>query len=142
MPDLPLESSFRLKSIVDELKHYQHLLDERHNLLLQSLDYFKSCRSAHGKLDQLENQFRDVDVHQHKAGSQASFLENSLQQLDQIMMEVLGKGNSLIGGVGDKGEGSLGIKESMINLENRAQNLRSNYQSKNSEVKIFILCSK
>ena len=141
MPDLPLESSFRLKSILDELKDYQHLLDDRHNLLLQSLDYFKSCHSANEKLDQLENQFRDVDIPQHKAASQPSFLEKSLQQLDQIMVEVLGKGNSLIGEVGDKGKGTCGIKESMIKLENRAHNLRSNYQSKNSEVKLGFIAN-
>ena len=97
--------------------------------MLQSLDYFKSCHSANVKLDQLENQFRDFDVHQNKTGSQMSLLEKSLEQLDQIMMEVLGKGNSLIGGVGDKVEGTVGIKESMLKLENRAHNLRSNYQS-------------
>jgi hypothetical protein len=92
-------------------------------------------------LDQLENQFRDVDIPQHKAGSQPSFLEKSLQQLDQIMVEVLGKGNSLIGEVGDKGKGTCGIKESMIKLENRAHNLRSNYQSKNSEVKLGFIAN-
>ena len=141
MPDLPLESSFRLKSILDELKDYQHLLDDRHNLLLQSLDYFKSCHCANVKLDQLENQFSNVDLNQGKTEAQPSFLDKSLQQLDQIMMEVLGKGNSLIDGVGDKGEGTFAIKESMIKLENRAHNLRSNYQSKNSEVKLGFIAN-
>ena len=138
LPDLPPEASFKLKSILDQLKDYQRLLDDRHDLLLKSLDFFNTCNSANGKLDQLETQFRDFDVHQqNNRGTQASFLEETLHRLDQVVMDVLGKGNSLISVAGDKKEGVFGIKENMLKIEGRANNLRSSCHFKNNEVSIF-----
>ena len=132
---LPPEASFKLKSILDQLKDYQRLLDDRHNLLLKSLDFFNTCDSSYGKLDQLEIQFRDFDVRQrNNRGSQTSFLESTLHQLDQVVMDVLGKGNSLISMTGDRKESVFGIKENMMKIENRANSLRSNCHMKNNEV--------
>ena len=103
--------------------------------MLKSLDFFNAYNSANGKLDQLEIQFREFDIHQNnKSGSQTSFLESILHQLDQVVMDVLGKGNSLISIAGDKQQGVLGIKENMMKIENRAHNLRSSCHLKNNEV--------
>ena len=122
------------------MKDYQRLLDDRHDLLLKSLDFFNTCNSANGKLDQLEIQFRDFDVHQqNNRGSQTSFLEATLHQLDQVVMDVLGKGNSLISMAGDKKEGVFGIKENMLKIEGRANNLRSSCHFKNNEASIFFV---
>lgn len=132
---MPPEASFQLKCILDQLRDYQRLLEDRHNLLLKSLDFFNTCNSANGKLDQLEIQFRDFDVHQqNKRGSQTSFLESTLHQLDQVVMDVLGKGNSLISSAGDQKDCVFGIKENMLKIENRAHNLRSSCHLKNNEV--------
>ena len=54
-------------------------------------------------------------------------------------MDVLGKGNSLISMAGDKKEGMLGIKESMLKIEGRANNLRSSCHFKNNEVSNFFI---
>ena len=129
-----MEASVKLKVILEQLKDYQRLLNDQHNLLLQSLEYFKSCQSANIKLDQLEDQFRTLDEQQNTGGSQTTFLESTLQQIERLIMDVLGKGNSLISQVGDNREGTLGIKESMLKIENRAHHLRSNCQLKSSEV--------
>lgn len=135
---LPPEASFKLKSILDQLKDYQRLLDDRHNQLLKSSDFFKTCDSSYGKLGQLEIQFRDFDVHQqNNRGSHTSFLESTLHQLDQVVMDVLGKGNSLISMTGDRKESVFGIKENMMKIENRANSLRSSCHLKNNEVSVI-----
>ena len=133
------EASSRLKCILDQLKDYQRLLDQRNNLLFQSLDYFNSAKSANSKLDQLESQVKEIDKQsargvQNMVDSPTHGLESILQQLDQIVMDVLGQGKSLINQATDKNEGTLGIRESMLQIENRANNLRSNCQLKHSQV--------
>ena len=83
----------------------------------------------------METQIRDFDVHQqNNRGFQTSSLEKILHQLDQVVMDVLGKGNSLISMAVDEKEGVFGIKENMLNIESRANNLRSSCHFKNNEV--------
>ena len=137
----PSESSFKLKCILEALKDYQKLLDHRNNLLVQSSEYFTSFYGANIKLDQLESQIiRSHDDSELGYGSQNSataiVLENVVQQLEQLMMDILGQGKALLNQANDRKEGTSGIRESMFHIENRVNTLRSNCHLKLSQVRI------
>ena len=92
------------------------------------------------KLSDMESQIINFEQYFTKTGSNISPLESTIQQLDQILMDVLGKGNTLICHIGDKTESSLCIKDTMMQIENRANSLRASCQLKISEVIIFHMC--
>ena len=89
----------------------------------------------------MEKQVLNLDNYFTNTGSNISPLESTIHQLEQILMDVLGKGNTLICHIGDKTESSLCIKDTMIQIENRANGLRASCQLKMSEV-IFVHSSK
>ena len=117
-------------------------MDHRNDLLVQSSEYFDSFNRANIKLDQLEAQvIRSHDDSELGYGSQNSTLtvglENIVQQLEQIMMDILGQGKALLSQTNDRKEGTSGIRESMFHIENRVNNLRSNCHLKLSQVSLI-----
>ena len=128
------EASTKLKCILDQLKEYQWALDNRHNILLECIEFFSFCNSANTKLSNMEKQVLNLDKYITNTGSNLSPLESTIHQLEQILMDVLGKGNTLICHIGDKTESSLCIKDTMMQIENRVNSLRASCQLKMSEV--------
>lgn len=138
------ESSLKLKSILEALKEYQRLLDHRNYLLVQASEYFSSLHSANIQLDQLETQLVNGSKasplgHAIQSSDSSIALEHIIQQLEQIMMDILRQGKSILGQVGDRMEGMSGIGESMFHIENRANNLRANCHLKLSQVHLIYL---
>ena len=82
----------------------------------------------------MEKQVLNLDNYFTNPGSNISPLESTIHQLEQILMDVLGKGNTLICHIGDKTESSLSIKDTMMQIENRVNSLRASCQLKISEV--------
>ena len=116
------------------MKEYQWALDNRHNMLLEVIEFFSLCNSANTKLSDMEKQVLNLDKYFTNTGSNISPLESTIHQLEQILMDVLGKGNTLICHIGDKTESSLCIKDTMMQIENRVNSLRASCQLKISEV--------
>ena len=82
----------------------------------------------------MEKQVLNLDKYITNTGSNLSPLESTIHQLEQILMDVLGKGNTLICNIGDKTESSLCIKDTMMQIENRVNSLRASCQLKISEI--------
>ena len=116
------------------MKEYRWALDNRHNMLLEVIEFFSLCNSANTKLSDMEKQVLNLDKYFTITGSNISPLESTIHQLEQILMDVLGKGNTLICHIGDKTESSLCIKDTMMQIENRVNSLRASCQLKISEV--------
>ena len=106
-------------------------------MLLEVIEFFSLCNSANTKLSDMEKQVLNLDKYFTNTGSNISPLESTIHQLEQILMDVLGKGNTLICHIGDKTESSLCIKDTMMQIENRANSLRASCQLKISEVIFF-----
>ena len=123
------------------MKEYRWALDNRHNMLLEVIEFFSLCNSANTKLSDMEKQVLNLDKYFTNTGSNISPLESTIHQLEQILMDVLGKGNTLICHIGDKTESSLCIKDTMMQIENRVNSLRASCQLKISEV-IFLNTSR
>ena len=103
-------------------------------MLLEVIEFFSLCNSANTKLSDMEKQVLNLDKYFTITGSNISPLESTIHQLEQILMDVLGKGNTLICHIGDKTESSLCIKDTMMQIENRVNSLRASCQLKISEV--------
>ena len=103
-------------------------------MLLEVIEFFSLCNSANTKLSDMEKQVLNLDKYFTNTGSNISPLESTVHQLEQILMDVLGKGNTLICHIGDKTESSLCIKDTMMQIENRVNSLRASCQLKISEV--------
>jgi hypothetical protein len=118
-------SSLKAYEVMEQMAHYQRLLETRSDILSQASSFHQAAQAAMLRLDQLEMQVESINT------SSRGKIPRILCLLDEIVQDIRSQGGAIVNRV--RGPGAAGVKDTVRQLETKGSNIRASCGLKQSQ---------